>query len=146
MSIASRTLGLITDIDGLYASVAMAPDEWDEYRFAEWTAEHLGARPLDKEPVRLFKQGIRRAQRLQKYWMGRDAGPSDWRQRVDEALGSAGWKPALELARWGLEQDPDEALYEEYAARFQAVEFQPPSERLEDFETKASASTVQGTD
>lgn len=144
MSISSRTLGLLADLDGLFASVAMAPGEWDEYRFAEWAAEHIGSRePLANEPVRLVKKGIRRAQRLQDYWSGRDGGPADWRQRVDEALGSTGWKPGLDLARWGLENDPTEELYDEYRLRFQAVEFQPPVEQFADFQQRAAASPGQ---
>jgi hypothetical protein len=45
--------------------------------------------------------------------------------RVDETLGSAGWRPGLELAEWGMAADPDPELFEEYAERFRAVNFTP---------------------
>lgn len=45
--------------------------------------------------------------------------------RVDESLGSAGWRPGLELAEWGMAADPDPELFEEMAERFRAVNFTP---------------------
>jgi hypothetical protein len=134
---AGRALRLIADLDQLFESVVQGPDEWDEHRFAEWVTERLDdGEPLGKEPSRLLQQGVRRAQRLQRYWADRPH-PPDWRMGVDEALGSAGWRVGLDLARWGLLEDPDPALYAEYARLFQAVKFQPPTETLADFEGRA---------
>ncbi|MBT8217962.1 MAG: hypothetical protein KJO17_14010 [Acidimicrobiia bacterium] len=117
---------LLQDLDRLYEAVVTDPDAWDDQAFADWLDGALGdGEALDREALKIVRRAVRRAQRLQRAWADRPDGPADWRMRVDETLGSAGWRPGLELAEWGLAADPDPDLYAEYADRFRAVNFTP---------------------
>lgn len=119
-------LGLLAAIDRLFESVVMEAGVWDDQAFAEWVEEAVGdGESLDREAVKIVRRAVRRAQRMQRYWDGRADGPEDWRMRVDETLGSAGWRPGLDLAEWGMVADPDPVLFEDMADRFRAVNFAP---------------------
>lgn len=112
----------------------MDSESWDDQAFAEWVEDAVGeGDSLDREAVKIVRRAVRRAQRLQRYWEKRQEGPADWRMRVDETLGSAGWRPGLELAEWGMATDPDPELYEEMAERFRAVNFQPIAVSFEEW-------------
>lgn len=127
-------LGLLEALDRLFESVVMDPEDWDDGTFGDWMNTAVGdGEPLDREAGKILHRGVRRAQRLQRYWAARTDGPGDWRMRVDETLGSAGWRPGLELAEWALETDPDPELYEQYAERFRAVNFTPPAVTYEEW-------------
>lgn len=131
---AGRALGLLEALDGLYESVVMEPADWDDGRFGEWMDTVLGdGEPLDREAAKIVTRGVRRARRLQRYWSARTDGPSNWRMRVDETLGSSGWRPGLELAEWALGVEPDPDLFDEYAERFRAVNFTPVSLTYEEW-------------
>ena len=124
MSTASKVLTLLNEIDELYASVTLEADSWDDAAFADW----MDARSpdgLDREAVKIVQRAVRRSQRLQRYWLSKQAGPADWRMRVDEALGSAGWRPGLDLAEWGMRTHPDPELFDELGRRFRATNFRP---------------------
>jgi hypothetical protein len=126
MSAAQRAVELLGSLDRLLASVVLDPDVWDDRAFADWMESNLGdGESLDREALKIVTRAVRRAQRLQRYWVARPEGPEDWRMRVDETLGSAGWRPGLELAEWGMAADPDPELFEEMAERFRAVNFAP---------------------
>lgn len=134
MGVASRVVRLLEDLDGLYEAVVTDPDAWDDQAFADWLEGAVGSgEALDREAMKVVQRAVRRAQRLQRAWAVRHGGPADWRMRVDEILGSAGWRPGLELAEWGLAVDPDPALYEEYAHRFRAVNFNPVAADFEEW-------------
>ncbi|MDH3539491.1 MAG: hypothetical protein OEP52_05820 [Acidimicrobiia bacterium] len=126
MSIARRAVELLGSLDRLFEGVVLDPQSWDDRAFGEWMESSLGdGEGLDREALKIVTRGVRRAQRLQRYWVARPDGPEDWRMRVDESLGSAGWRPGLELAEWGMAADPDPELFEEMAERFRAVNFTP---------------------
>jgi hypothetical protein len=113
-------------MDGLFEGVVLHPDAWDEQAFAEWMEGAIGdGESLDREALKIVQRTVRRAQRLQRYWAARTDGPDDWRMRVDETLGSAGWRPGLELAEWAMATDPEPELFDEMADRFRAVNFTP---------------------
>lgn len=134
MAVAGRVLALLGDLDRLYESVVMNAAAWDEAAFADWMeASFTDAEGLDRDALKIIKRGVRRAQRLQRYWAGRDDGPTDWRMRVDETLGSAGWRPGLELAEWGMAVDPTPELYGELEERFRAVTFSPIATSFEEW-------------
>ena len=119
-------LGLIKEIDGLFESVTLEPDSWDETAFADWLeARSQDSEALDREAVKIVQRAVRRSQRLQRYWLAKQTGPADWRMRVDEALGSAGWRPGLDLAEWGMRVHPDPELFDEMGRRFRATNFRP---------------------
>ena len=134
MSAAGRALDLLGSFDRLFEQVVLEPGEWDDRAFSEWLEAAIGdGESLDREAVKIVTRAVRRAQRLQRYWLSRADGPEDWRMRVDETLGSAGWRPGLELAEWGMAADPDPELFEEYAERFRAVNFTPVAQAFEEW-------------
>ena len=119
-------LALLREMDDLYASVTLEPGSWDDAAFADWVeARSQDAATLDREAVKIVKRAVRRSLRLQRYWLAKQTGPEDWRMRVDEALGSAGWRPGLDLAEWGMRTHPDPELFEELGRRFRATNFRP---------------------
>jgi hypothetical protein len=134
MSAGQRAVGLLEALDQLFANVVLDPQVWDERAFADWMEANLGnGEGLDREAVKIVTRAVRRAQRLQRYWVTRPDGPGDWQMRVDETLGSSGWRPGLELAEWGMAIDPDPELFEEMAERFRAVNFTPLSISFEEW-------------
>ncbi len=136
MSAADRALDVLRSFDRLFEGVVMLPEDWDERAFAEWLEVSIGdGESLDREAVKIVTRAVRRAQRLHRYWAGRPDGPEDWRMRVDETLGSAGWRPGLELAEWAMAVDPDPELFEELANRFRAVNFTPLAVTFEEWTT-----------
>lgn len=100
----------------------MSPGDWPDERIAEWM-EAIDV--SDREAIKILNRGVRRATRLRKYWRERPEGPSDWHQRVDQALGGAGWRVSLDLAQWSLAQNPDPHVFEIMAERFRWVKFSP---------------------
>ncbi len=119
-------LELLESIDHLYESVVVDGSLWDEAAFADWLEAAIAdGESLDRDAIKIIQRAVRRAQRLQRHWASRLEGPADWRIRVDDSLGSAGWRPGLELAEWGMAVDPDEELFVELANRFRAVNFTP---------------------
>ncbi len=119
-------LELLESIDHLYESVVVDGSLWDEAAFADWLEAAIAdGESLDRDAIKIIQRAVRRAQRLQRYWASRLEGPDDWRMRVDDSLGSAGWRPGLELAEWGMTVDPDVELFVELANRFRAVNFTP---------------------
>lgn len=134
MSASRRAVELLGSLDRLFESIVLDPHVWDDRSFADWMESNLGdSESLDREAVKIVTRAVRRAQRLQRYWVSRPDGPEDWRMRVDETLGSAGWRPGLELAEWGMAVDPDPELFEEMAERFRAVNFTPLSVTYEEW-------------
>ena len=134
MSAAGRALDLLRSFDRLFEDVVMSAGEWDERAFSDWLETAIGdGESLDREAAKIVTRAVRRAQRLQRYWAGRADGPQDWRMRVDGTLGSAGWRPGLELAEWGMAADPDPELFVEYAERFRAVNFTPVALEFEEW-------------
>ncbi len=134
MSTAGAVLLLLEEIDELYASVTMQPDAWDETAFSDWLeSRSLDSEGFDREAVKILHRAVRRSQRLQRYWAARGEGPADWRMRVDEALGSAGWRPGLDLAEWGMRAAPDPELFDELGRRFRATNFRPLSVSYEEW-------------
>lgn len=134
MSAARRALELLSSIDRLFEQVVLDPNIWDDRAFADWMEGVIGdGESLDREALKIVQRSVRRAQRLQRYWASRPDGPEDWRMRVDETLGSAGWRPGLELAEWGMAADPDPELFEEMTERFRAVHFVPLSLNYEEW-------------
>jgi hypothetical protein len=121
-------LRLLAVLDRLYEGAVTDPGTWTEQAIVDAAAEAMN--DLDAAPpkavARPFRAGTRRARRLRGYWA--EKGPSalpDWRSGVDEALGSRGWEPMLDLAMAGLDAEPSAELFEEVQARFRLVHFQP---------------------
>ena len=126
MSEGHRALRLLEELDLLFERVVLDPGGWDDETFAGWMdAAFDNGELIDREAAKVVERAVRRARRLQRYWTPREDGPGDWRVRVDEALGSAGWRPGLDILAWGLSVDPNPELFAAYAERFRAVKFTP---------------------
>lgn len=115
-------------IDDLWRRAIEDPVAIDDATLSEWLSEasaELGTPPA-KEAARVLRKAVRSARKLASYWEQRDAATlPDWRNGVDEALGALGWEPQLDLVRWGLEDSPDPATFDEVKVRFRAVHFTP---------------------
>jgi hypothetical protein len=122
---ASAYLGAVHSIETLYESVVTNPAAWDQQAFADWANDAFGdAASVSKPAQREIRRALRAAQKLREFWSGEQSTVSDhndWRTRVDIALGARAWRPLLDLARIGLEEAPDEELFEQVKERFAVV-------------------------
>jgi hypothetical protein len=119
---------VLAAIDELYRRAVEDPGTVDEAWLAAWLEDtsSLLEPPVDGVIARQLRTAARRGARLARYWSQADAaGLPDWRNGVDEALGSAGWRPALEVARRGLELEPTPEAFRDVQERFRAVHFRP---------------------
>lgn len=115
-------------IDDLFRRAVESPADIHEATLTEWMAEAAEALgpPGDKEGARTLRRAARLARKLAAYWQqGDPRSLPDWRNGVDEALGSRGWEPQLDLVKSALEAEPDPALFAEVGNRYRAVHFQP---------------------
>jgi len=122
----SATVSLLAAVDRLYESVVTDPEAWGPQGFADW-AEEVAATGITRNQARSVRRCVRAAERLQAFWgQGQAAvAADDWRARVDVALGARAWRPALELAETGLEEDPSPELFDEVQRRFRVVNSRP---------------------
>ncbi len=110
-----------------------------ESEILSWVNEALYSleRPVDKRISREARRVARLGRRLGEFWSRpemRGKAPEDWRSAVDEALGSRGWQPTLDIIRFGLETNPTLELFDEMQYRFAVVHFRPWLEGI-DFES-----------
>lgn len=139
----SSTLALLGAVDRLYESVVTHPEVWGPQAFADW-AEEVAAGGVTKHQARAVRRCLRAAERLRGFWTGDRVAVvgEDWRTRVDIAMGARAWRPALELAQAGLEDDPSPELFAEVQERFRVVNSQPWLEGV-DYDTwRASQGRV----
>ena len=113
-----------------------------------WVGEALTALepPVDRRVAGEARRVARLARRLAGFWsdperIGRR--PGDWRSGVDEALGSRGWQPTLDVIRIGLETDPSPELFDEMQFRFSMVHFRPWLEGI-DYESYLASRLEEG--
>lgn len=121
---AATYIGLLGAIESLYESVVTDPESWGEQAFTGWVSEALiDAGTVSKDARREVRRSLRAAQKLRDFWTSGSevSDHDDWRSRVDIALGARAWRPLLDLARIGLEEAPDEELFEQVKERFAVV-------------------------
>lgn len=121
---------VLVAIDGLYESAVSAPERWNDEAFADWAASVASDLPgIDRDSARELRRAVRLAMKLQRFWSSSDAaahaGESDWRARVDLAVGAPAWRPTLALARLMFEAHPSEETFTEVGDRFRLVNNQP---------------------
>jgi hypothetical protein len=128
--VSDALLSVVESLDHVYERVLADPGGVRDAELITWVGEALAALepPVDKRIAREARRVARLARRLQAFWSdparpGRP--PDDWRSGVDEALGSRGWQPTLDIIRFGLETDPSPGLFEEMQFRFAMVHFRP---------------------
>jgi hypothetical protein len=122
-------LSLVESLDAVYERVVADPGVRDG-DILSWVGEALTVvePPIDKRVAREARRVARLARRLGEFWSRPESAgkqPDDWRSAVDEALGSRGWQPTLDIIRYGLETDPSPELFEEMQYRFAVVHFRP---------------------
>lgn len=119
-------LGLLAALDGIYERVVADPGAVRDADLLSWASEATSVLepPVDRRVAREVRRVIRLARRLAAFWSDRPP-PDDWRSAVDEALGSRGWQPTLDLARLALDEEPSPELFEEVRFRFVVVHFRP---------------------
>ena len=126
----SRSLmSVVESLDSIYERVIADPNV-RESDLLSWVNEALYSleRPVDKRITREARRIARLGRRLAEFWRRPEMqgkAPEDWRSAVDEALGSRGWQPTLDIIRFGLETDPTPELFEEMQYRFAVVHFRP---------------------
>ena len=119
-------MSLIQEVDLLYERCVSAPDECNDQFFVDWADGMASAEEMDRANARSIRQCIRVGQRLAAFWAAADPPDgSDWRSRVDMALGARAWRPQLDLARNLLERHPSEEHYDAVAALFPLVHNEP---------------------
>jgi hypothetical protein len=120
-------LGAARLVDDLYRRAVEEPTMVDDTVLADWAAQAGELTDqADRAVRRTLRRVVRDARKLARYWGTRD--PSslpDWRNGVDEALGSRGWEPQLDLVAGALEREPSAELFAEMGARHRAVHFRP---------------------
>ena len=129
VDVSRSLLSVVESLDHIYERVMADPDV-REGDLLSWVGESLMALepPVDKRIAREARRVGRLARRLGEFWSRPEMegkAPEDWRSGVDEALGSRGWQPTLDIIRFGLENDPSPDLFEEMQFRFAVVHFRP---------------------
>jgi hypothetical protein len=121
-------LSVVPLSEDLFRRAVTEPDAIDDRTLEDWMAEAAAAagEPLSKGTARAMRRCVRDARKLAGYWSERDAASlPDWRNGVDEALGSRGWEPLLDLAREALDADPTPEAFEEVKRLHRTVHFTP---------------------
>jgi len=114
-------------VDDLFRRAVESPDEIDDPVLVDWLADasdSLGP-VVSKEDARVLRLAVRLARKLATYWSARPGATlPEWRNGVDEALGSRGWEVQLDLVMNALRHEPDPGLFEEAKTRFRAARFE----------------------
>lgn len=110
-------------VDDLYRIAIEQPDTVDEVLLGEWFTEAVAAVDGDRTAMKALRRATRVAIRLARRYSSRPGTFPDWRNGVDEALGSGGWEPQLDLARWAWETTPGDDTMTELRERYRAVHF-----------------------
>lgn len=114
-------------VDDLFRRAIESPDEIDDPVLVEWLADasELVGPQVSKEDARVLRLVVRLARKLAGYWSERPGSSlPDWRNGVDEALGSRGWEAQLDLIMNALRREPDPGVFEEAKTRFRAARFE----------------------
>jgi hypothetical protein len=121
-------LGVVPLAEDLFRRAVMASARIDDRTLEDWMtdASTTAGAPPSRGAARAIRRCARNARKLAAYWADHDPGPLvDWRNGVDEALGSRGWEPLLELARTALDEDPSPDGFEEVKRLHRATHFTP---------------------
>ena len=121
-------LAVVPLAEDLFRRSVTEPGSIDDLALEDWMGEAaaVSGEPPSKVTARAMRRCVRDARKLASYWGERD--PStlpDWRNGVDEALGSRGWEPHLDLAREALEVSPSADAFDEVKRLHRTVHFTP---------------------
>ena len=110
-------------VDGLYRRAIESPNEIDDAALAEWMEEAFVAIAHDRIQAKGLRAAVRHARKLAAYYSVPRAVLPDWRNGVDEVLGTRGWEPQLDLVRHEFAAAPGSDLFAAVKERHRAVHF-----------------------
>jgi len=110
-------------VDALYRRAVETAAEIDDSSLAEWMEEAFAAVGHDREQAKALRAAIRFTRKLAARFAEGAAPLPDWRNGVDEVLGSRGWEPQLDLVRHALAKSPSAELFAAMKVRHRAVHF-----------------------
>ncbi len=110
-------------VDALYRRAVESPGEIDDASLAEWMEEAFAAIEHDRVQAKALRAAVRLARKLAGYYSVPRATLPDWRNGIDEALGTRGWEPQLDLVRHELAVTPGPDLFAAMKERHRAVHF-----------------------
>jgi hypothetical protein len=110
-------------VDGLYRRAIETPAEVDDASLAEWMEEAFEAISHDRTQAKALRAAVRLGRKLAFYYSVPRAALPDWRNGVDEVLGTRGWEPQLDLVRHDLTRAPSADLFAAMKERHRAVHF-----------------------
>ena len=119
-------LGVAGSLDAMMQRAVEDPSSIDDRALGEWMGEasSLLEKPIDKLLAREIRRGMRTVRKLAAYWSQRGSETLvDWRNGVDEALGSRGFQPQLDFLRRSLELWPEPETFEEVKRLHRTVHF-----------------------
>ena len=110
-------------VDDLYCQAVTTPAAIDDAALIEWMEQAMEAVAYDRAMAKPLRAAVRHARRLASRLDAAAQRFPDWRNGVDQVLGTRGWEPQLDLVRLGLEQAPDPELFAAVKERHRAVHF-----------------------
>lgn len=110
-------------VDSLYRRAVESPTSIDESMLAEWMEEALESISHDRVQVKALRQAVRLARKMATRFELEPRRFPDWRNGVDEALGTRGWDPQLDLVRNELASAPSAVVFDAMKERHRAVHF-----------------------
>lgn len=117
---------LLDAVEDLYRGVVTEPGEWNDQRFADWSAAVSETDTIDKTSSKYVRRSMTSARKLRTFWLSDPGGTEDeWRSRVDLALGNRAWRPLLDLSMYELEKDPSYELFHRTSGLFRSVNLEP---------------------
>lgn len=110
-------------VDALYRRAIETPSAIDDSSLAEWMEEAFAAVSHDRDQAKALRAAVRFSRKLATRFAAAASHLPDWRNGVDEALGSRGWEPQLDLVRHALSSAPSPELFAAMKERHRAVHF-----------------------
>jgi len=119
---------VLDEIDRLYEVAVMEPSGLNDQAIADWAEGVAVGFEMDRTGAKYVRRCLNISRKLSSFWIARaeasDA-PSDWRSRVDIAMGIRAWRPQLDLAQHTLENSPSEDVYSCVVELFRIVNNEP---------------------
>lgn len=119
---------ILDEIDQLYEIAVTSPALLNDQMIQDWSEGVAEGYEVDRLGTKYVRRCVNSARKLAAFWSLRDPAEIDqtqWRSRVDVALGVRAWRPQMELAQHLLDTSPDDVTYEKAAQLFRMVNNEP---------------------
>ncbi len=110
-------------VDNLYRRAVESPAGVDESSLAEWMEEAFETIGHDRTQAKALRKAVRLARKMAAHFADERPRLPDWRNGVDEVLGTRGWEPQLDLVRNELASAPTGDVFAAVKERHRAVHF-----------------------